>query len=275
MKKTYVLTIASIGLFVGFWLGYSVFASVHIKVVCRPSGRVLVDVTRNLLSDFVLSADVEGCEGVDLVVSKPALPAIFERQVEEGQEEPAEPSETNETEMGIGGPSDPSEIKEIAKDVFGSEDEPETYTKVPYLEIFDICTIRSGCMDEKGPYYITLNKDANYLNVSFYESTLNETRPLSDSIPILSVFVEDLATLPEELVDVEIYGILKNYFSLSYITENVIEGRAGGTQATKEIAIISLSVDKNIPSSDWSVIKFYLKTALDTYYVGDIFFSVI
>jgi len=196
--------------------------------------------TRSLISDFVLSADVEGCEGVDLVVSKPALSAIFGGQTEK-QEESTEQPTPNETETEVGGPSGP---------------------------------IRAGCMDEKGPYYITLNKDANYLNVSFYESTLNETHVLSDLILILSIFVEDLATLPEEVVDVEIYGTLKDYFSFDYITENVIEGRAGGTQATKEIVIVTLSVDKNIPSSDWSVIKFYLKTAVDVYYVGDIFFSV-
>lgn len=274
MKKTYVLTIASIGLFIGFWLGYSVFASVHIKVICRPSGKVLVDVTRNLLSDFVLSTNVEGCEGVDLVVSKPTLPVIFEKQVEGEQEEPAGAAEQNQTEIGIGGPSSPSEIEEIARTVFGSEDEPESYTKVPYLEIFDICTIRSGCMEEVAPYYITLNKNETHLNLSFYESSLNETHLLSDSIPILSVFVEDLATLPEEVEDVEIYGILRDYFSFNYRMENVIEGRAGGIQATKEIVIITLSVDKSIPSADWSVIKFYLRTAVDLYYVGDIFFSV-
>lgn len=266
MKKTYILTIASIGLFIGFWLGYSVFASVHIKVICRPSGKILLDVTRSLLYEFVLSTSVEGCESIDLVVSKPTLPVFFEKQAEE----PTEPK-PNETIPSLI-PS-PQEIEETGKKVYGLEEEPQSYTKVPYLEIFDIC-IRAGCMEQKAPYYIVLDKNETHLILSFYGTGLNETHVLSDSISISNVFVQDLATLPEEVEGIEIYGALKDYFSLSYTIESVLEGRVKGVQAGKEMMIITLNVDKNIVSTEWSAIKFYLRTAKDFYYLGDIFFFI-
>lgn len=282
IKKFYILTIASIGLFIGFWLGYFVFAQVHIKVICKPSGKTLLDVTRSLRYDFVLTTGVEGCEAIDLAISRPNLPDItLGIMSPPPQPTPTPPTTTPTPEKGeLPTPPQFEKTQETTttnKSSISEQLEPETYTKVPYLEIFDICSINTGCVDEKVPYYMILDKNDTHLEVSFYEGIgFNDVLKLLDSTSFANLFIQDLATLPEETETVEIYGALGKYFSIgNYNIQSVLEGRAKGVQPTKQIMIATLNVDKNIEeTSEWSQVKFYLKSSENLYYVGDIWFFV-
>ncbi|MBI5133616.1 MAG: hypothetical protein HZA83_02785, partial [Thaumarchaeota archaeon] len=97
MKKFYLLTIIAAGLFIGFWLGFFVFAQVHIKVVCKPSGKILLDTTRSLRNEFTLSTSVKGCDSIDLIIDKPRITKIPETLT---QNEPPNMSQPAATPFG-------------------------------------------------------------------------------------------------------------------------------------------------------------------------------
>ena len=71
LSKYHILTIFSMGLFIGFWLGFFVFSQIRIRVVCYPSQKVLLDVRRNLRGEFELRVNTLGCESIGIFVRKP------------------------------------------------------------------------------------------------------------------------------------------------------------------------------------------------------------
>jgi len=137
--KYFLLTIFSIGLFIGFWLGFFVFAKVHIKVVCRPSGKVLIDITHGLQKEFVLSSSVVGCDSIELVISKPSLrESIFGSSKEKVGIKTTTTQKVVSSVPFIGGLS---ENQESSRKLAPPSEigEPTNALKVYNLNVFGIC----------------------------------------------------------------------------------------------------------------------------------------
>src|SRR3972149_6317647 len=100
MRKFHILTIASVGLLIGFLLGYYVFATVHLKVYCMPSGRLLLEI--------VLSLDTESCKSISFSIEKTAPSEVIFGSQPAGKVE----GSTNFTEgagpVGVGGDIPPT-----------------------------------------------------------------------------------------------------------------------------------------------------------------------
>lgn len=290
MNKFYILTIASIGLFIGFWFGYYVFAQVHVKVICKPSGRVLLDTRRNLMYEITIGVDVSGCESIDFIIEK-ANPTeiIFGGG---GQEEPEQlVSEQGEQGIEGGGAPQISEKQETQSKTPPAEapQPPITTETTLVLEIFDICAgdiIISDypeiveCLKMKPPYYVILEKDASNIKTSFYGGIgFNKTYSLSTSVLIFQIFVRDIATLSEDVQSIEIYGSIKPYFSIGSFSINDVlqeEEEILTIQKTmKNVRVLSfpIYVSENLPASaEWEELSFYLKTAQNLYFIGDVWF---
>lgn len=160
----------------------------------------------------------------------------------------------------------------------------------PHLEIFDICsgkleagsTLGEGgvkiCYNDLPPYYIILEEYNSQLNTSFYGGRgFNETYNFSEATEIFRFFIQDLLTVPG-WESVEIFGELKNYFSLGDYTLNYIwePGPEGNLTITKQIMSIPLIAYPGIPKTqEWTFLEFYLKAREDLYYIGKLWFFVI
>lgn len=291
MKKRYILTIVSIGLFIGFWLGYYVFAQVHVKVVCRPSGRVLLDTRRNLMQEITLNVNVTSCESIDFVIEKANVQdVIFGGETKKAQEK--SPTSQPGTEAQEQPSSQPSIELPESEGQF-----PEAQVPIPprveettlVLEIFDICSADinigdypevSYCLGIKPPYYVILQKGESYIKTSFFgDIGFTKTYSLSASTPIFQVFVHDLYTLSENVKGIEIYGSNSSYFSIGLYTErDVLEPeteRLAVQKMLKEVRalIFPLYASDNVqPSPEWSKLSFYLRTEQNLYHIGDIWF---
>ncbi|MBD3155261.1 MAG: hypothetical protein GF368_01235 [Candidatus Aenigmarchaeota archaeon] len=287
-KNPYLFTIFCLGLFIGFWLGFFVFAQVHIKVVCQPSGKTLLDTRRSLRHEFTLSTGVAGCERIDLVVSKPKLTEIISRGgrvvTESLEQEPRKQTESvpapggakpvgGESGGGVAGTGIPTR-----------EDAPEG-TRIITLDVFGICSGKSDVEAEQFqdsrdclvkdllPYYVVLEKDEIEFKTSFYEGIgFNETYNITDYIGIFKLFAKDLSTIEGNVKVVKAYGPMAEYFELGdYIIED-IPSPGGGTE---RVISFPLYVSGDIPETvDWTYLGLYIYMTRDIYYIGDIWFYV-
>ncbi len=160
----------------------------------------------------------------------------------------------------------------------------------PQLEIFDICsgkleegsTLGEGgikvCYNDLPPYYIILKEKNSQLETSFYGGKgFNETYNFSQPTEIFRFFIQDLLTAPG-WESVEMFGDLKNYFSLGDYTLNYIwePGEGGNLTITKQIMSIPLIAYPGIPKTeDWTFLEFYLKVKENLYYIGKLWFFVV
>jgi len=291
MNKFHILTIASIGLFIGFFLGYYILAVVHLKLICMPSGRVLLD--KNLLREISLNVDVGDCKSIHLSIEKStATEIIF------GSQTPYKPeSLPGSTEQGTGAGQQPSEGTQAPKPpsqslTGGTAPQPPNATAAAInLKIFDICSADinpnnypdvSDCLGLDSPYFVIIEKNSQ-IKTSFYGNIgFNKTYGISDSTPIFYVFVLDLATLGEEVQAVEMYGSLKPYFSIgSYSINDVLQEelkmlRIQRAMTNVKVLSFPLSVSSSLPkTSQWNQLSFYIRTAQNLYAVGDLWFYVI
>jgi hypothetical protein len=288
MKKAYILTMVSVGLFIGFWLGYFVFSQVHIKIICRPSNKVLVDETRGLMYEVLMKINVIGCESIDLAVSKPSLTElIFGTKGGETSSQPSQP--VSEKKGGVPAPPTEGPSRESIREAINTTEtiifpEPENATRAISLEIYDLCSANmtgeaqlseetGWCLNKKYPYNIILEKNETHIKTSFYGETLNKTYQISDWIPIFRVFIQDFSGFGETIKSIEVYGQLGAYFKVGDYTYNNIWQQDPQTKIMSLVKIVAsapVSVDKNVPfTSDWSNLNFYLRSDKNIYYVGN------
>lgn len=295
MKKLYILTIVSIGLFIGFWFGYYVFAQVYVKVVCRPSGRVLLDARRSLLYEITLNINVAGCESIDFVIEKANVQdIIFGGGPTEISPEQSTPSESTSGTQGqlpsqSSGPSEGTTEEEEPPPGVEVPTPPGTEEPTLRLEIFDMCSADTAigdypevsyCLGLKSPYYVILQKNNSTITTSFYGGIgYTKTYSFSDPTPIFQIFVHDLYTLSENVEGIEMYGSNASYFSIgTYIERDVLEPETERLSVQKSMKnvralIFPLYVNDSIPSySNWDQLNFYLRTDQNLYPIGDLWF---
>ncbi len=272
LNKYHLLTLTTFGLFLGFWLGYFVFAQVRIKVICMPSGKILIDRTRNLMHEVRLDIDVSECKYISLMIKKPTIPElIFGSKSEEGKFETLA-NETVETPELVGGgiPSPPKKYFWIPE-----KEEPKNSTRTWKVEVFGLCsadipanssffyTSTSCIIKDILPYYIILEKNETHVKTSFYENIgFNKTYNLTNPTAIFRVFIRALE-IEGKMERIEAYGALSDYFSLKDFK-------------TEENWITALLLmNREISFKDWSSLRIYLKTTEKTYYLGDIWFYLV
>jgi len=295
MKKLYILTIVSIGLFIGFWFGYYVFAQVHVKVVCRPSGRILLDTRRSLLYEIILNINVVGCESIDFVVEKANVQDIIFGGGPTGaspeQSTPPEPTSGTQGQFPSQPSTEPSEspAEEGEPPEIDVPTPPGTEEPTLILEIFDICSADTNidnypevsyCLGLKSPYYVILQKTNSTITTSFYGGIgYTKTYSFSNPTQIFQIFVHDLYTLSENVEGIEMYGPNSSYFSIgTYIERDVLEPeteRLSVQKSMKDVRalIFPLYVNDSIPSySNWDQLSFYLRTDQNLYPIGDLWF---
>ncbi|HDJ96737.1 MAG TPA: hypothetical protein ENG45_01550, partial [Candidatus Aenigmarchaeota archaeon] len=220
LTKYHLLTIASIGLFIGFWLGFFVFAQIRLRIICQPSGKVLLDTSRSLRKELTLNVNVIGCESIDLLIRKPSIGEFIFGRKEKVQEKILP---ENETKQISGIPTPPEKEKErsekekILPSIGGSKKEPTNASFTLTLEIFDTCSAKVSrysqliegtewCVNKKYPYNIILRKNQTHLMLDFYGEPYVETYELNESVEILRLFVEDVTTVTGSIQSVEVYG---------------------------------------------------------------------
>lgn len=293
LTKYHLLTIASISLFIGFWFGFFVFAEVRVKIVCQPSGRVLIDTTRSLRKELTLNVNVIGCESIDFVIRKPTIgELIFGRR-----ERAEEPELLENKTKSVGVPSPPEKVKKGEEEVegtfigggIGSKTEPSNASTVLTLEIFDACSIEVStysqliegmewCINKKYPYNIVLRKNQTHLTLGFYDEPFTETYELNESVQTLRFFVRDVTTVTGDIVSVGIYGDMDRYFSVGeFSIDNVWERDhdTGVLKLAKTVLSFPLIVSKDIPYTDnWSELKLYLNLTQGVYFIGNSYIYV-
>ncbi len=286
-KNPYLFTIFSLGLFVGFWLGFFVFAQVHIIVVCQPSGKTLLDTRRSLRHEFTLSTGVAGCERIDLVVSKPKLTEIFSSRGEvvtqPEEKTPRQELESIPSPGAVGGESG-SESSGAGIGYPIREEAPEG-TRILTLDVFGICSGKTDISADKFddssscfvkdilPYYVILEKTNTTINTSFYEGIgFDETYEMSDYVGIFRLFAKDLSNLEGSVKVVKAYGPMADYFELGdYVIEDISTSSGG----VERVVSFPLYVKGDIPETvDWSYLGFYIYMTKDIYYIGDFWFYV-
>lgn len=294
MKKFYILTIASIGLFIGFFLGYYIFAQVRIRVVCKPSGRVILDTRMGLTSEITVIArnvDVSECESIDFMVAKTNPAEVIFGGGEETIEQPTPSGTPSEQSAEASETPQPSEgTGETQNETTPEAPEPPSGEETTLvLEIFDICAGDTApgdypeiidCLKMKSPYYVILEKSTSDIKTSFYGGIgFSKTYSLSDSVLIFQIFVRDTRTLSEGIESIEMYGSIKPYFSMgSYSIITILQEEEDilTIQKTmKDVGVLSvpLYVNENLPTfDDWEKLSFYLKTSQNLHHVGDVWF---
>ncbi|MEM7825088.1 MAG: hypothetical protein QXO27_03905 [Candidatus Aenigmatarchaeota archaeon] len=219
------LTIICFGIFIGFLIGYHIFAQIHLKIVCQPSGNVLLDTKRGLRHEIIFDVDVRGCEGINLVVDRPGFidqitssgktQNLNESRPSDGRSYGSE-KETASESSKVEIPTPP-----INKTSITEPYEPTNATKTVTLEIFDICTGKidvnaqlleglQWCLNRKYPYYIILEKNTTHIKTSFYDGGFNETYEMSNSTLIFRFFAQDVSLVGGSIQAVEIYGVYKD-----------------------------------------------------------------
>lgn len=277
MKRSYILTLIAIGLFVGFWLGYFVFVQTHIKVICKPTNKVLVDAKRSLVPELLLKVDVAACESIDLVLEKVKPAELFTR-------EKGTVTEPSSSWVGIV-PEPPREEPST------QPTEPQNATKTEDLKIFDICSGKievsvqlieglEWCLNKEYPYNIILEKSPTSMKTNFYDGGFNETYSLSESFTVFRFFAQDVAIAGSSIQSIEMYGPLKDYFLIgNYTTDDVWmrNPQTGQSEIIKTVISVPLSVSQNIPTTDsWKNLNFYIKTASgNDFYIGTVWIYVI
>ena len=276
MRKFHILTIASVGLLIGFLLGYYVFATVHLKVYCMPSGRLLLD--KNLLREIVLSLDTESCKSISFSIEKTAPSEVIFGSQPAGKVE----GSTNFTEgagpVGVGGDIPPtSDDKKNYGFSFGGggEPEPSNSTRVISIEVFGFCSANVGpessslessefcIIKDILPYYLVLERNSTHMKTSFYENIgFNETYDISIPVTIFRVFIST-AGMEGNIQSIEAYGPLREYFSLGSYT---VDG---------DWMSLPLSINPAVPiSNDWTYLNFYVTTTNYIYSIGDVWFLI-
>jgi len=288
-NKYHILTIFSLGLFFGFWLGFFVFSQVRIKIICYPSQKVLLDVRRNLRGEFELRVNTFGCESIGILVEKPN---VLQQIIERGGVEEMSKSKGNESK-----PANKSVETEISSLPYLKENktfpvvlqpkkgEPQNASKVLTLKIFDACsretasylTLLEGltwCINLPYPYYIVLKKNQTHMLVSFRDQPYSEILAMNESLDILRLFVEDVSTIVENINGVEVYGNLSGYFDVGKLTiDRVWEtDKKGVMQITKTVLSFPLIVNSHVPyTNSWEELRFYLNLTSGEYFVGNVY----
>ena len=142
LTKYHLLTIASFGLFIGFWLGFFVFSQIHLKVICRPSGKVLLDTTRDLRKELTMNVNVIGCESIDIVVKKPTLQELIFGEVNKLPtpiKNQTERKSENFESVEIPSPTKKEEGT-IPTFFYYTKSEPKNATQTVVIRMFDACT---------------------------------------------------------------------------------------------------------------------------------------
>jgi len=283
-KNPYLFTILTLGLFIGFWLGFFVFAQVHIIVVCQPSGRTILDTKRSLNHEFILSANVAGCERIDLKVSKPKfVEMIFSGDKTVYQEENLEIGsleQGGESLKGGGGGEIP---QPNSAGLPLREDEPQG-KRVLTLDVFGLCSGKTnisaqyfGASDkcfvkDVLPYYIIVERDNSTISTRFYEGVgFTESHKRGDYVLIFRLFAKDLSTINEDVQIIKAFGPLKDYFEIGgYSIEDV-----STPEGVEKVLVFPLFMKDDIPkSAEWSQLSFYLYMSENIYYIGDLWVYV-
>ncbi|MEM5793129.1 MAG: hypothetical protein QXY45_02090 [Candidatus Aenigmatarchaeota archaeon] len=282
-KNPYLFTIFALGLFIGFWLGFFVFAQVHIIVVCQPSGRTILDTRRSLSNEFVLSANVAGCERIDLRVSKPKITEIFSKNYEKIYEE-EKIEEKSQIKPPLGSFSDIPEPPQGSTGLPLRETEPNG-KRILTLDVFGVCsgkinisasefgTSEKCFVKDILPYYIILENTNSTLSMKFYEGVgFTENFDKTEYIRILRLFAKDLSTIDDDIQIIKVFGPLSEYFEIGSYSVEIVPTPTG----YEKVVSFPLYVKESIPSSiEWSHLSFYLYMWKDIYYIGDIWFYVV
>jgi hypothetical protein len=292
MNKYHLLTIASVGLFIGFFLGYYVFASVHLTVYCMPSGRLILD--KNLLREIILNLDVSDCQSISFRIQKTTpTEVIFGSQTPYVDE--STPSPSGETPMGPGGAVGGAQPTQGGKTettppsehiTGGSYPMPNATEPQINLKIFDICAASinpndypdvADCMGGESPYYTVIEATPSEIRTSFYGNVgFNGTYPTSNPTHIFYVYVGDLYSLSDDIQAVDMYGDLKPYFSIgAYSVSEVLQPESMTIKVQRNMTNVKvlsfpLSVGNLPTTGNWSQMSFYVRTSKNLYPVGSI-----
>jgi hypothetical protein len=266
------------GLFLGFLIGYYLFAQVHLKVVCQPSGKTLLDLKRGLLHEINFNLDTYGCESIGLSVKKSNIPSFSRGSGEIGGEtevkrNKSSPSSSTGPEGGREIPPPPSQSG-AGYVPPQAPYEPPGAKKIELAEVFSLCSARvdpnSSFIDSQLciikdvlPYYIILDQNSTHIKTSFYEGIgFNETYDKLNPTAIFRLFIRTTGT-EGSLQSIQFYGPYSNYFSI------------GDYIVTGDWITTVISINPDIPVNwDWTYVKFYMETTKVIYYLGDIWFFI-
>jgi len=175
----------------------------------------------------------------------------------------------------------------------GSQQKPTTQTnasKVITLEIIDLCEGKMGevtavsegmsfCLNQKYPYYLVFQLNESNLTTWVYNvSGFEESYNLENETIIYYLFVEDVSTVTREIEQFYMITNAKGFYLGNYTLHTIwySDLTTGEMVIVKMIAALPLNVDKSSiqKTEGWEEIKFYLKTALKDFYLGNLFVEI-
>jgi hypothetical protein len=175
----------------------------------------------------------------------------------------------------------------------GSQQQPTPQTnasKVITLEITDLCEGKKGevtaisegmgfCLNQKYPYYLVFQLNESNLTTWVYNvSRFEESYNLENETTVYYLFVEDVSTVTREIEEFYMLTNAKGFYLGNYTLYTIwySDPTTGEMIIAKMIAAIPLNVDKNSiqKTEGWEEIKFYLKTALKDFYLGNLFVEI-
>jgi len=163
-------------------------------------------------------------------------------------------------------------------------------SKVITLEIIDLCKGRMGdviavsegigfCLNQKYPYYLVFQLNGSNLTTWVYNTSgFEESYNLDNESTVYYLFVEDVATVTKEIEQFYMVTNSSGLYLGDYTLYTIwsVDTTTGEMVIVKMIAALPLKVDKDSiqKTEGWEEIKFYLKTALKDFYLGNLFVEI-